>query len=206
MARHKNQEGRRSEIRHATQRVIARFGPDGARLNRIAKEAQVSSGTVLYYYPNVDDLILEAVHLGIDRFDSERRKLIAEIPDAPSRLESLIRHGLPKNSHDIDVRMFNQLGGSAGENTFAAVLLTSLYDRQVALYQLVLEQGITAGDFTTSHDTLSLARNIVALEDAYGYRIIARHGSIDVQAAADLILDYAHHVLGCKKTVVTQFE
>jgi hypothetical protein len=34
-------------------------------------------------------------------------------------------------------------------------------------------------------------RNLVALEDAYGYRIIARHHSIDRETAVGLVLGYA---------------
>ena len=33
--------------------------------------------------------------------------------------------------------------------------------------------------------------HIVALEDAYGYRMVARHGTIDHAVATELILDYA---------------
>ena len=56
-----------------------------------------------------------------------------------------------------------------------AALLTALYDRQVSMYQTILELGAARGDFTLTADSLTIARNLVALQDAYGYRIVARH-------------------------------
>lgn len=191
MARPKNQEHRRAELLLATQMAIAQYGLDGARLHRIAKSAGLTPGSVLYYYPEMDQLLIEAIRLGIDRFDVSRSALIENIGTPAERLEALIRHGLPTDGSDVDVRMFCQLGGAAGESTLAATLLTSLYDRQVSLYRIVLEQGAASGDFELQQDALIIARNLVALEDAYGYRIVAGHPIIDAAGATRLILDYA---------------
>lgn len=196
MARPKNQQHRRAEVLLATQQAIAQYGLDGARLHRIAKRAGLSPGSVLYYYPEMDQLLTDAILLGIDRFDISRSALIEGMGGPAERIEALIRHGLPHDAADLDVRMFCQLGGAAGENPLAAALLTSLFDRQVALYRFVLEQGAAAGVFTLRQDSLTLARNIVALEDAYGYRIVARHPVIDSSGATQLILDYAKLATG----------
>ena len=75
-----------------------------------------------------------------------------------------------------------------------AVLLTSLYDRQVAMYQVILEAGAAQGVFVLAADALTIARTLVALEDAYGYRIMAGHPMLDRDACADMILDYARLV------------
>ena len=203
MARPKNQELRRSELLRAAQSVIAQYGLDGARLHRIAKAAGLSPGAVLYYYPEMEPLIIGAVRLGIDRFDAMRSALIEELGTPRERLEALIRHGLPRDREDVDVRMFNQLGGAAGESALAATLLTSLYDRQVSLYRVVLEQGASRGDFTLQQNALAISRNIVALEDAYGYRIVANHSTITPEVAAELILDYAALATGTATTATT---
>jgi len=71
------------------------------------------------------------------------------------------------------------------------LLLTSLYDRQVLLYQSILDQGEIQGIFTLLAPSLTIAHNLVALEDAYGYRIMADHPTIDYERACELILDYA---------------
>ena len=59
------------------------------------------------------------------------------------------------------------------------------------MYQTLLDTGATQGVFQLSSDSLTIARNLVALEDAYGYRIMASHPTLDHDVAANLILDYA---------------
>lgn len=197
MARPRRQEQRRSELVAAAQRAIAQHGPDGARLNRVAEEAGLTSGAVLYYYPNIDDLVLEANRAGMERFYEQRVKMLESLPDDPvQRILALIRSGLPTDAMDTEVRLLCELGGSAGRNPISAALLTSLYDRQVSMYQVVLEQGAARGIFTLQTDSLSIARNLVALEDAYGYRMVAQHPVIDHATAVALIVGYARLATG----------
>lgn len=197
MARPKRQEQRRSELVAAAQRAIAAHGPDGARLNRVAEQAGLTSGAVLYYYPDLDELMLEANRAGMERFYEQRVRMLDSMPDDPVvRILALIDSGLPRDANDTEVRLLCELGGSAGRNPVWAALLTSLYDRQVSMYQVVLEQGAARGVFSLQGDTLTIARNLVALEDAYGYRIVAQHPLIDHAAAAELITAYARQATG----------
>ena len=197
MARPKRQEERRSQLVAAAQRAIAAHGPDGARLNRVAEEAGLTSGAVLYYYPDIDELMFEANRAGMERFYEGRVRMLEQLPDDPvMRLLALAKSGLPSGSGDTEVRLLCELGGSAGRNPLMASLLTTLYDRQVGMYQVVLEQGAARGIFTLAQPTLVTARNLVALEDAYGYRIIAQHPTIDHDAAFELIVAYARLATG----------
>lgn len=197
MARQKRQEQRRSELVAAAQRTIAQHGPDGVRLNRVAEEAGLTSGTVLYYYPELDDLVLEANRAGMDRFYAQRVRMLGELADDPvQRVVALIRSGLPRDANDTEVRLLCELGGAAGRNPTWAALLTSLYDLQVGMYQVVLEQGAARGVFQLREASLTVARNLVALEDAYGYRIVAKHPVIDHLVAEEAIISYARLATG----------
>ena len=192
MARPKRQEQRRSELVAAAQRAIAAHGPDGARLNRVAEQAGLTSGTVLYYYPDIEELMLEANRAGMERFYEQRVRMLDALPDDPiERVLALIRSGLPHDANDTEVRLLCELGGAAGRNPVWAALLTSLYDRQTSMYQVVLEQGAARGVFSLQAHSLVIARNLVALEDAYGYRIVAQHPAIDYDAAVNLLISYA---------------
>ncbi|MET4159302.1 TetR/AcrR family transcriptional regulator [Agromyces sp. PvR057] len=197
MARPKRQEERRSQLVAAAQRAIAAHGPDGARLNRVAEEAGLTSGAVLYYYPDIDELMFEANRAGMERFYEGRVRMLEGLPDDPvQRLLALAKSGLPSGPGDTEVRLLCELGGSAGRNPLMASLLTTLFDRQVGMYQVVLEQGAARGIFTLAQPSLVIARNLVALEDAYGYRIIAEHPTIDHAAALELIVANARLATG----------
>ena len=88
------------------------------------------------------------------------------------------------------------LGGAASRYPVYAEMLTSLYDRQVAMYQVLLESGAASKSFRLTQASETIGRNIVALEDAYGYRMAARHPVIDHAVATQLILDYARLATG----------
>ncbi|MEU4243685.1 TetR/AcrR family transcriptional regulator [Actinoplanes sp. NPDC026619] len=196
MATRKTRTERRADLIQAAQRAMLRHGPDGVLLNQVAEQAGLTSGAVLYHYPDLSDLLLEANQAGMERFYEARMRRIAGLTDPAEKLVVTIRSGLPVDSDDADVRLLCELGGLAGRSRVYAALLTSLFDRQVSMYQTILETGSAHGAFALTADSLTLARNLVALEDAYGYRIVARHPTLRTGEAEELILSYARQVTG----------
>ncbi|MER6942586.1 TetR family transcriptional regulator [Nonomuraea sp. NPDC000554] len=196
MAQRKSRTDRRLDLIEAARRAIIRHGIDGVQLSHVAEEAGLTSGAVLYHYPDLSELLVEAQHSGMERFYEQRLRQLSTLTDPAEKLAKTIRSGLPTGSLDPDVRLLNELGGAAGRNRVYGVLLTSLYDRQVSMYQSILDTGAALGVFTLRGDSLTIARNLVALEDAYGYRITARHPVIGPEEAAELILSYARTATG----------
>jgi AcrR family transcriptional regulator len=196
MSTRKSRADRRVDLIEAARRAIVRHGTEGVHLQHVAEEAGLTSGAVLYHYPNLAELLVDAHHAGTERFYDQRLKRIGGLRDPAEKLVVTIRSGLPTGPDDPDVKLLNELGGAASRNRVYAVLLTALYDRQVALYQNVLETGAALGAFTLTCDPLTISRNLVALEDAYGYRITARHPTIGPREAAELILSYARTTTG----------
>ncbi len=182
--------GKRTDLLEAAQRAMAEHGAN-VRLNQVAEEAGLTSGAILYHYPDLQDLLVDANRAGMERFYEDRLKAIQGVTDPAERLIITIKNGLPVDEDDEEVKLLCALGGEAARNTLYAVLLTSLYDRQVAMYQTILELGAAQGVFTLAADALAISRNLVALEDAYGYRIMAGHPTLDHAATAGLILGYA---------------
>ncbi|MGN9838664.1 TetR/AcrR family transcriptional regulator [Nonomuraea sp. H19] len=196
MAQRKSRSDRRIDLIEAARRAIIRHGVDGVQLSHVAEEAGLTSGAVLYHYPDLGELLIEAQHAGMERFYEQRVRRLAEFADPAEKLVVTIKSGLPTGPLDPDVRLLNELGGAAGRNRVYGVLLTSLYDRQVSMYQAILDTGAALGVFRLTAGSLTIARNLVALEDAYGYRITARHPVIGPEEAAELILSYARAATG----------
>lgn len=181
---------RREKLFTAAQRAVVAHGAD-VRLKDVADMAGLTSGAILYHFPDVQSLLLEANRAVMERFYDNRMRAIQGLSSPAEKLVVTIEHGLPVDADDEDVKVLCALGGAASRYPAYAAMLTSLYDRQVAMYQVILESGAAAGDFDLQTSSETISRNIVALEDAYGYRMVARHSTIDYSVATDLILDYA---------------
>lgn len=179
----------------AAQRAMAEHGTS-VRLNQIASEAGVTAGAVLYHYPDMQELLFEANQAGMARFHDQRLAALVQISDPAARLIQTIRTGVPEGPEDPDVRLLCALGGEAARNNLYALLLTSLFDRQVSMYQGILEMGVASGAFELRQESLTVARNLVALEDAYGYRMMAKHPTLGYESAVELIVDYARLATG----------
>lgn len=76
------------------------------------------------------------------------------------------------------------------------VLRKTLYERQVTLYESILQTGEALGVFVLTGPALTIANNLVALEDAYGHHIIAEVVVTRAQAERFLI-DYASTATHC---------
>jgi AcrR family transcriptional regulator len=181
---------RRENLINAARRAVITHGAD-VRLKDVAEEAGLTSGAILYHFPDVQTLLVEANRAGMERFHGERLRAIEGLAAPDEKLVVTIGLGLPSDSEDEAVRLMCELGGAAGRHPVYAAMMTSLYDRQVAMYQIILESGAATGIFTLAQPSETIARNIVALEDAYGYRMVAHHHAIDHDIATALILDYA---------------
>lgn len=181
---------RREKLLKAAQRAVVMHGAD-VRLKDIAEMAGLTSGAILYHFPDVQSLLLEANRAVMERFYENRMRTVESLSCLSEKLVVTIASGLPVDSDDEDVKLLCALGGAASRYPVYAAMLTSLFDRQVAMYQVILESGAASGVFTLTSSSRTIGRNIVALEDAYGYRIAARHPTIDRAVATELILDYA---------------
>ncbi|HEY9522385.1 MAG TPA: TetR family transcriptional regulator [Thermopolyspora sp.] len=196
MTPRKTRADRRADLIEAARRAMVRHGTERVHLQHVAEEAGLTSGAVLYHYPDLTELLVEAHHAGTERFYDQRLRRIAGLHDPAEKLVVTIGSGLPAGPDDPDVKLLNELGGAASRNRMYAVLLTTLFERQVALYQTILDTGAGLGAFRLTTGSLTIARNLVALEDAYGYRITARHPAIGPAEAVELILSYARAATG----------
>ena len=188
-------QARREKLLAAAQKAVVKHGAD-VRLKDIADMAGQTSGAVLYHFPDVQTLLVEANRAVMERFIDNRMKVVQGSASPAEKLVTTIASGLPVDSDDEDVKLLCALGGAASRYPVYAAMLTSLYDRQVVMYQVILESGAAAGDFRLQSSSETIGRNIVALEDAYGYRMAARHATIDHAAATELILAYARLATG----------
>jgi AcrR family transcriptional regulator len=198
MARPKNQGARRGALIDAAGRAIAERGMAGLRIKDIAAEAGVSAGSVLYYYPELDDLVLAVHQDAVERYLTQRQER-TEVPggDPVTRMRAALGSGLPEGPDDPVHRLLFELHGLADRSSGHATLMGSLFAREVALYSTLLELGAMAGAFTLTGPVADTARTLVALEDGFGLHVVARNPVLERATALGLLTAHARAVTGC---------
>jgi DNA-binding transcriptional regulator YbjK len=188
VARPRNQTARRRELVGAASSLVARKGLSGVTLRDVADAAGVTSGAVLYYYDNLDELFTAAYDRAIDRFCRQREKTIAGIADPAERLATAIHMAIPSGPGDDEIRLLYELEAVAFRDAACAALMSAYIERQVAMYGAILEVGAATGVFTLAHDARTIARNVISLEDGQGlYVLMGRDEPAEVERR---ILDY----------------
>jgi len=191
MARRKDQAARRLQLVSATIELIADHGIEELTLAAIAERVGVSHRLVAYYYADLESLVHEAHEAAAERYYWARLRALDETADPARRLAQLIRSGLPRQQDRRLSQVLNELSVSASRSQAHARLVTQLFDREVSLYLSVLQDGLAGGAFRLSQPALTVARNLVALEDAYGFHLLAKSSSVDAAAALDALAGYA---------------
>lgn len=197
MARPKNQEARRSQLKLAAGRAIAARGLAGVRVQDVAREAGMAPASVLYYYPDLDSLLRDAFLHALHRFHDRRREHADAIDDARRRLVETIRAGFPTGPDDVEVVVLYESVPFAREDPALAALVRTLTARQVAMYEAILEAGRAQGHFELADAARPIAQNLVALEDAYGLYIVGGAEQLPVEEAIGLVLSFARMATRC---------
>ncbi len=196
MARHKDQAARRQQLVSAAIELIAERGLPALTLAAIADRAGVSHRLVAYYYADLESLVVQAHEAAVERYYWARMRSMDETAEPEQRLMQLIVSGLPMQQDRQLSQVLNELSVSSSRSETHASLMAGLFDREVSLYLSVLIDGETSGDFQLTQAALPVARNLVALEDAYGFHLLARKASLDQAAALDAITGYARTATG----------
>ncbi|TCO50673.1 TetR/AcrR family transcriptional regulator [Actinocrispum wychmicini] len=197
MARPKRQEARREQLTEAARRAVVERGLIGLRLGDVAEKAGMSPGSVLYYFPSLTELLQEVQREAVSRFCAAREDAVRGEPDPRRRLLMMIRSGLPESAGDELAFLLYELGAFARKDPAYAARYIELYQRQVGIYVGILEAGSATGAFRLTGDALSIARNLVILEDGYGLHITMAVPTYEPATAERQIIAYAETAAGC---------
>lgn len=190
MARPSRQKERRIEVIDAALAAAAEHGLRNLSLTDVANQAGVTRGALLYYYDDLEAILVEAHAAGMARVGTERAELVAQHSSPAGKLAAAIDAGLPSGPDDALMRLLYEFDVLAGKSPLHDALVQQLYGEQLQLYTGILEEGAASGDFTLTGALADTAMNFVALEDAYGLHIVAG-GSITVADAQRAIRAFA---------------
>jgi AcrR family transcriptional regulator len=194
--RRKDQALRRAQLADAGRQVLLERGAVGLRVKDIAERAGLAPSSVLYYYPQIEDLLMEVSRDAIDRYAERRSKQVKQLDDPARQLRLAIHLGVPTGPDDDESRLLYELDALTGSSPAFAMMSTSFFDRQALLYQYVLETGAAQAVFELAGDAEAIARGLVALEDGLGLQVVLQHPGIDSAEAERILLSYASMATG----------
>src|ERR671936_157467 len=143
--RRKDQALRRRQLANAARQVLLRRGAVGVRVKDVAEQAGLAPSSVLYYYPNLDDLLLDVSRGAMERYAERRAEAVRGLADPPQQLRLAIHLGVPTGPDDTDSRLLYELDAFTGSSPVFGVLTSSYFDRQALLYESILDAGATSG-------------------------------------------------------------
>ena len=200
--RRKDQRRRREQLVAAARAVLLDRGALGLRVKDVAERAGLTPSSVLYYYPELADLLFEVTREAMHRYGERRAEAIRELADPLGQLRLAIHLGVPTGPGDEESRLLYELDALTGTSQVFATLSASFFDRQVALYERVLERGAESGAFTLIAGAETLARGLVALEDGLGLQVVLGHPGIDGSAAEAILVAWASGATGAELAAV----
>ena len=194
--RPRNQAERRRQLANAGRRVLLERGAVGVRVKDIAERAGITPSSVLYYYPRLDELMIEVSRDAMERYAERRSREVRALDDPVAQLRLAIRLGVPTGPDDEESRLLYELDAFVGSSSAFRVLSSSFFDRQVTLYQQVLDAGAAQGAFELAAPADSLARGLVAMEDGLGLQVVVGHPGLDSAEAERILVRHASAVTG----------
>lgn len=186
-------ESKRAELIEASTRVVVRDGLAAASVRAVAQEAQISVGSVLYYFSGIEELLYRTLERVLDRYYAQRLRIVASEGTATDRLARLIAMGVPDDIGEDLSRLYESLALKPA-NAEAQTLQESIFHRQVTLYSAIIEVGVENGEFAPKSTAVRIAQNLIALEDAYdlyavvGVSLTGAEKRANVRSYAELAL------------------
>ena len=135
------------QLKAAARAVLLERGAVGAagQGHRRARPG-IAPSSVLYYYPDIGDLLLDVARGAMERYAEERAAAVREVDGATARLRLAISLGVPTGPEDEDSRLLYEIDALTGTSPAFEVLSAAFFDRQVHLYESLIEAGVAAGE------------------------------------------------------------
>lgn len=150
----------------AAAEVIRRRGLEGVRIREVASLAGMSPGSVVYHYPQSEDLIFDVHSESVERYLRERSAAANGTADPRARLLAAAKVGLPDGGpHDDVLHVLYQMHAVSQRSTRHRALLTRLWTEECALYEHILWAGIEAGLFSPAEPVASASAALLVMED-----------------------------------------
>jgi len=111
------------------------------------------------------------------------------------QLDAALQAGVPRSSDDLTFRLLYEMHALCEASDAHALLMQSLYERELLLFEDIINGGVRAGQFAPHLGVTDIARTLVALEDGLGLHVMSRNASSPSAGAIALLQRCAHDLV-----------
>ena len=128
---------KKTAIFAATLKLVAEYGFHGTSMSKVAKEANISPGTIYHYFQNKDDLILELFKACKKRILGEAQQSIDFSLPLVEQVRALSAVIARANLHYIDEVLFMQQFSASPYNTLE--LCEEIHDEYAKIIKVIIQ-------------------------------------------------------------------
>jgi TetR/AcrR family transcriptional regulator len=188
------------QILEAAIAVIAENKISGTRMRHIAERAQMSQGTIHYYFPTKADLLLAMLDEMQASFDQDRRERLAEgdIEPAEKIRLFLVQQNRILTEYPSLLEVFYDFWGQGIIDPRVRPKVQWMYEEWRNDMMEAVAEGVEKGDFVPRHAHLAPAL-LVSLLEGGALQYLIEHGVFDLEQYFDAAYDEILGMLGFHK-------
>jgi AcrR family transcriptional regulator len=157
-------EGMRQRILEAAKQEFAAHGLAGARVDRIAANADANKRMLYYHVGNKEDLYLEVLERAYEKIRAEERTLDLEHLDPPEAIARLIDFTWNYFLRNPEfLALLNTENLARAKHLKRSTKVKSMHSPFVEMIRTVVTRGVESGDFRVAVDPVQLYISIAGL-------------------------------------------
>jgi len=191
------EDGRKRSILEATWRLIAERGYHTVRVQDIAAVCGTSTGTVHYYFPGKQDVLVEALKYCVEQAFARQSVELRAIDDARDRLLRLIELQLPWPGAGVrdEWLIWLQFWTEAATRPELREIHNDFYARWMDTVVRIVRRGQRQGVFRDELDADYAALRFSALHDGAAIKVLTGTPEMTVDRMRRMLIDFVDHEL-----------
>lgn len=195
-------EEKKDQILEAARKVFVRKGYEAATMQDIVEESGLSRGGVYLYFSSTEEIFLALLDISDGTYFSTIDHLMVQystVWEAVVQLVQMIRHELLTVGIGLAPAIYEYFL-SVQRNALVRPLLLKRFDRALRNLTLLLEKGVSSGEFHPLIPPEDIAKFLILYMDGAAVNIIhLGGGTVGLHGQTDQILLYLAHVLQVKR-------
>lgn len=180
----------RLSILEAAWKLIAQRGYHLVRVSDIARECQMSTGKVHYYFPQKEDVLTEAMRFSTSRVFERQERDLHRYRTGREKLLRLIELQLPQEGMSRDEwSIWLQYWAEAALRPQLRDIHNEAYSRWHNSLVRIIRKGQEEGSLSERVNAETAAIRFMALTDGLGVKLLAGAPSMSIEIMREALVD-----------------